>query len=87
MNFLVAIKLSFDFDQVQICINYKKIILKFFVLSVALARSGTLLPVVREITLVKKHKECIILYSNHECAKGFLDRVYSTLCSLFTIKY
>jgi len=54
VNFLVAIKLSSDFDQVQICINYKKIILKFFVLSVALARSGTLLPIVREITPVKK---------------------------------
>jgi hypothetical protein len=35
VNFLVAMKLSSDFDQVQISINYKKIILKFFVLSVA----------------------------------------------------
>ena len=60
--------------------------LKFVVLSVALARSGTLLPIVREITPIKKHKERIILYSNHKCAKvkGLLDRVYSTL---FTIYY
>jgi hypothetical protein len=43
VNFLVALKLSSDFDQVQISINYKKIILKFFALSVALARMGTIL--------------------------------------------
>jgi hypothetical protein len=34
--------------------NYEKIILKFVVLSIALARLGTILPVIREITHIKK---------------------------------
>jgi hypothetical protein len=54
---LVAIKLSFDFFyNVQISTNYKKIVLKLFVLSVALARTGINLPVVRDTTPIKQEQ-------------------------------
>ena len=42
----------------------KTFILKFLVLSIALARLGTILPVVRKITYIEK---CIILESNWKC--------------------
>ena len=52
---LVAIKLSFDFFyNVQISTNYKKIVLKLFVLSVALARTGINFSVVRYTTPIKQ---------------------------------
>ena len=38
------------FYKVQISTNFNKIILKFVVLSIVLARMGTILPVVNEIT-------------------------------------
>ena len=66
MNFLFAIKLSSDFLQGSSIKNYEKIILKFVVLSIALARLGTILPIIREITLKKK---CKILESKWECTK------------------
>jgi len=47
---IVAIKLSSDFCKVQLFTNYEKIILKFVVISTALARPGTIFPIVREIT-------------------------------------
>jgi len=53
LTFLFAIKLSSDFYKVQISTNYEKIILKF----VFLARLGTILPVVREITHIKWDKK------------------------------
>ena len=45
------------FYKVQISTNHEKIILKLFVLSVALARTGTILPGIREITPKKKWKK------------------------------
>jgi len=44
---------------------------KIVVLSIALARSGNILLVAREIhvTDIKKESKCIILESNRECAK------------------
>jgi len=38
----------------QLSTNYEKIIRRFVVLSIAFAGSGTILPVVREITRIKK---------------------------------
>ena len=66
MNFLVAIKFSSDFLQGS---SYEKIKLKFVVLSIVLARPGTILPVVREITHMKKVLKCIILELSQEYAK------------------
>jgi len=58
----VAIKLSSDFLQgsniYKLSENYTK---KLFVLSFALARTGTIFPVVREITLMTK-KNVITTY-------------------------
>ena len=62
---MFSLSLSSDIYKVKIS-TYKKITLKFFALSLALARAGTIFPVIREITLIKKH---IILESNLECAK------------------
>jgi hypothetical protein len=46
--------MKLSFYRVQISTNYEEIILKiFFVLSVALAGMGTILPIVREITHMK----------------------------------
>ena len=42
------------FFKVQISTNYENIILKFVVLSIGLARSGVILVVAREITLIIK---------------------------------
>jgi hypothetical protein len=50
----IAIKLSPDFNKVQISTNDEKIIMKFVVLSITLARQGTILAIVREITRIKK---------------------------------
>ena len=49
-------KVTSDFYKVKISTNYEKIILIFVVLSIALARLGTILRVVREITRSKKNK-------------------------------
>jgi hypothetical protein len=55
VNFLLAMKLSSDyltsFKYLQIM---SKIILKFVGLSNALARLGIILPIIREITCIKK---------------------------------
>ena len=54
MNFLFAMKLSNDFFcKIQISTNNEKILPKFNVLSIALARLGTILPVIRETTCIK----------------------------------
>ena len=51
MNFILDVKLSSVFLQwSNIYKLYEKIILKLFVLSVVLARTGTILPGIREIT-------------------------------------
>lgn len=50
-----------------------KIILKFFVLSVYLHGTVTILPTAREIT--HKKKQCIILESNRECANGLFNKI------------
>ena len=55
------------FYEVQISTNYEKIILQFFVLSSTLARPGTILHIIWEITCIKRYKKCIILKSNWEC--------------------
>ena len=62
MHFLFAKKLSADFffSKVQIFTNYEKIILEFAVISIALARPGTIFPVVREITRMKKVNKIVI---------------------------
>ena len=44
---------SLIYLKIQIFINYEKIILKFVVLFAALGRSGSILPVEREITRIK----------------------------------
>ena len=69
----IAIKLSPDFNKVQISTNDEKIIMKFVVLSITLARQGTILAIVREITRIKKVWKRIILESN-----GNAQKVYST---------
>ena len=57
MHFLFVKKTSPDFDMVLISTtNYEKIRLKFIVLSIALDRPDAILPVVREITHIKKNK-------------------------------
>jgi hypothetical protein len=50
-----------------------KIVLKFFVLSVYLHGTVTILPTAREIT--HKKNQCIILESNRECANGLFHRI------------
>ena len=47
VNLLFAIKLSSDFVQGSKSTNYEKII-KFIVLSIALGKPSTILPIVRE---------------------------------------
>jgi hypothetical protein len=42
------------FYKVKIFTNYEKIVPKFVGLSISLARVGTMLPLVREITRIKK---------------------------------
>ena len=46
---------------------------KCVILSIALAKPGTILPVVREITRTKKVYKHIILESKRKCAKGLLN--------------
>jgi hypothetical protein len=55
VNFIFVIEKSSDifFYKVQISTNYKKIMLKFAVFSIALSRPATILPVVGEITRIK----------------------------------
>jgi len=62
VNFLFAIRLSLDFYKVPISANNEKIILKFVALSITLARTGTILPVVRETTriILESYRECAI---------------------------
>ena len=57
--------------MLKISTNLKKIILEFIVLSIDLARSDAILPVVREITPVK----CIILESKLEICKWSIGRI------------
>ena len=64
VNFHFPVKLDFFF-KVLIFTFYKKIRIKLVVLSITLARMGTSLPAVREITPLKIS---IILESNRECA-------------------
>ena len=73
-NFLYAIKLSSDIYKVQIyaSTNYQKIIFQFVVRFNAIARSGTIFSVVREITRIKKPYKRINLEANRQCAKGLL---------------
>ncbi len=59
--------------------NYQKIILKFVFLFIAFARPDTILPIVREITLLKS----MILESNLECAKHQFARTYMYSCNGF----
>ena len=81
MNFLFAEELSSDFFLIyKLSTNYTQICF----LSIAFARPGTSLPVVREITCVRKIKTCIILESNQECAKFLLDfRTIPTMLYFF----
>ena len=55
MNFLFVIKLSDFFYKVQISKNYEKNILKLVVLSIAIARHGTILLVLKVITRIKRY--------------------------------
>jgi hypothetical protein len=50
-------KSSLAFYRVNISTNYEKTMLKFVVLSIALLRSGTIFPVVREITRIGQYKK------------------------------
>jgi hypothetical protein len=49
--------------------KYLQIILKFFVVSIVLDRTGFIFPIVREITPIKKVLKHLILESNQECTK------------------
>ena len=57
VNFLFVINMFFDFFFLQISsiYNNKNIILNLFVFSVTFARTVTILPFVREITLIPKN--------------------------------
>ena len=55
MNFLFVIKLSDFFYKVQISKNYEKNILKLVVLSIAIARPGTILLVLKVITRIQRY--------------------------------
>lgn len=55
VNFLVAITLSSDLFYMDLIYrNYEKIIFKFIVFIIALAKPGTILPVLRDIACIKK---------------------------------
>ena len=54
--------------NVQVSIKRKKVILKFFVLSVAREWNGNHFVMARKITHVKNVKRHIILESNRECS-------------------
>jgi len=78
VNFLFAIKISSDFDKVQITINYEKIKFKFVVLTIImiiLARPDTILSIVRGITRMKNafKRTCILLESTREMCKMSID--------------
>ena len=73
MNFILAIKISSDFDKVQITINYEKIKFKFVVLAIILARPDTILSIVREITRMKNAFKRIMLESTREMCKMSID--------------
>jgi hypothetical protein len=45
------------FYKIQISINYQEILLKYVVLSIALARTGTIFPVGREEIRIKKSRK------------------------------
>jgi alcohol dehydrogenase YqhD (iron-dependent ADH family) len=53
--------------------NYEKIILIFVVLSIALARLGTILRVVREITRSKKNKNVNFQSKSEMCKRSIVD--------------
>jgi len=55
VNFLFVIKLSDFFYKVQISKNYEKNILKLVVLSIAIARPGTILLVLKVITRIQRY--------------------------------
>jgi hypothetical protein len=73
--------------MVQLFVNYEKIIFKFVVLSIALARPDTILPVVREITRRKgnnSHKKGMQTYWEYAKCLLIFKFVYSVilwLCS------
>ena len=75
VNFLFVIKnYPRIFCKVQISTNYKKIILTLFVLSVILTRTGTILPVVNEITVIKTCKT-----DRHDITEILLKVVLNTI--------
>jgi hypothetical protein len=49
--------------------------LKFFILSIALARTSTILIVVREITLIEIRIKHVILEQNRKCTKSIFQSV------------
>jgi hypothetical protein len=79
-HFLFTIKISSDFNKVQIFTTYEKIMLRFVLLSITLARPGT--NVKLYIILYKKthilflhttdHVKRIIQNKGLKCAKGLL---------------
>lgn len=62
------------FYKAQMFTNFEKFMLKFILLFIALARQAAILPVVREITCIKKIQRCpcMFLESNQEFEKGLL---------------
>lgn len=96
VNFLFALKLYSYFYKIQISSNYENIIIKLIVFFVAFAGPGTILPIVREITLIyKKVLKSIILESNRECENDIFllyypyqttaSRTVFFICSAFSI--
>ena len=50
-------------------------VLIFFILLIALARTDTILPVVREITLIEIRIKHVILEQNRKCTKSIFQSV------------
>jgi hypothetical protein len=72
------VKLNENLWKILILTIMYQFILRFFVLSIVLVRTGTILTVEREITPIKNIlKKHIILESNQECVSSLLS------CSLF----
>ena len=71
----------FFFWPCIISTNYQKIILKFFVLCGAFARTGTILSFARKLT----HIEIIILESNLECSKVLLYHIVDVFHKIFIL--
>jgi hypothetical protein len=63
------------------CTTTVKIILKLFALSVAFARTGTILTSIYKIIPKENVEKCIIIETNQECVKGLFTSTTSNKVS------